>query len=217
VISSAITKLYSWEPEGGTLIDHIIASLKISLGGFVLAACVGIPLGLLMGWSKKVDAIVTPIFEVVRQIPPIAWIPLAILWFGIGDFAKSFIIWLASFVPCVINSYTGVKLVDPMFIDLAKTFGAKDRQIFFHVVLPASLPAILTGLRHGLSLSWMCLLASEMVGAKEGLGYLILLGMDMANIAMIIGGMLVIGIVGGLTSTILIYLLERILCPWKRR
>jgi NitT/TauT family transport system permease protein len=214
VVRSAFMKLYSWGPEGGTLIDHAISSLTIALGGFFLAASIGVPLGLLMGWYKKIDAIVSPIFEVGRQIPPIAWIPLAILWFGIGVPAKSFIIWLAAFVPCIINSYTGIKLTDPTLIDLAKTFGATDRQIFFNIAIPSSLPAVFTGLKLAVIASWMTLVAAELLAATAGLGYMIEMSRRLCRPDLIIVGMATIGLIGAVLTSFLDNL-EKRLCPWR--
>jgi ABC-type nitrate/sulfonate/bicarbonate transport system permease component len=215
VVITELIRIVNTPIRGLTLTEHIYWSAKRVILGFSVAVSLGIPLGLLMGWYKKIDAIVSPIFEVARQIPPLAWIPLAIIWFGIGVLAKSFIIWLCAFVPCVINSYVGIKLTDPTLINLAKTFGATDRQIFLHVALPSSLPMIFGGLRHSIGSAWVCLIASELVAANEGVGYLILLGMHMANPALCISGMLVIGTIGGLLAITLRYL-ERMLCPWRR-
>jgi NitT/TauT family transport system permease protein/sulfonate transport system permease protein len=215
---AVITELFyiANTPVGGLrLIEHIYWSVRRIMLAFILAASIGVPLGLLMGWYEKIDAIVSPIFKILRPIPPIAWIPLAILWFGIGEIPKVFIIFVGAIVPCITNSYTGIKLTDPTLVDLAKTYEATDRQIFFNIAIPSSLPMIFAGLRHSIGLAWMCLIAAELVAAKEGLGYLILLGMDTANPAMIISGMLIIGCIGGILSVTLRYLEGR-LCPWRR-
>ena len=203
-------------PIGGrSLFMHLWFSIKRVLTAFITAVVIGVPLGLFMGWNKKVDAIVKPVFELLKPIPPIAWIPLAILWFGIGETPKVFICFVGSFVPCVVNSYTGMRYVDPLLIDMTKTFGATRRQQFIDVGLPASLTAVFAGLQNALSLGWMCVLAAELVGAREGVGYIITLGMDTANPAMIIVGMLIIGAVGAAIAVI-VRRIERIVCPWKR-
>jgi len=215
---AVITELFriANTPVGGLrLIEHIYWSVRRIILAFILAASIGVPLGLLMGWYKKIDAIVSPIFRIIRPIPPIAWIPLAILWFGIGETPKVFVIFIGAIVPCIVNSYAGIKLTDTTLIDMAKTYEATDRQIFFNIAIPSSLPMIFAGLRHSIGLAWMCLIAAELIAAKEGLGYLILLGMDASNPAMSISGMLVIGFIGGLLSVALRYL-ERRLCPWRR-
>lgn len=208
--------LMLFEPIGRTsLYGHIWASLVRVLSAFGVAIITGIPLGLLMGWNKKFEAIVRPIFEMFRPIPPIAWIPLAILWFGIDETPKIFICFIGAFVPVVMNAYTGVRFTDPMLLDAARMLGGNPRQLFLEVAVPSALPAIFAGLQNGLSLGWMCVLAAEMVGAQEGIGYLILLGMDMSNPAMIITGMLLIGAIGAAIAVLLRYAEKRI-CPWKR-
>lgn len=204
------------EPVGKTSLGgHIWASMSRVLTAFAMAVVIGIPMGLLMGWNKKVEAIIKPIFEVFRPIPPIAWIPLAILWFGIDETPKVFICFIGAFIPAVMNAYTGIRFTEPLLLDAARSQGANSRQLFTDVAVPSALPAIFAGLQNGLSLSWMCVLAAEMVGAEDGVGYLILLGMDMSNPAMIITGMLIIGAVGALIAVCLRYV-ERWVCPWKR-
>ena len=204
------------EPVGqNTLFGHIWASMFRVLTAFFIAVATGIPLGLFMGWNRRVDAIVKPIFEIFRPIPPIAWIPLAILWFGIDETPKVFICFIGAFVPVVMNSYTGIRFTEPILLDAVRMLGASRRQLFMEVALPSSLGAIFAGLQNGLSLSWMCVLAAELVGAREGVGYLILLGMDMNNPALIITGMLTIGAVGAIIA-ICLRLAEKRICPWKR-
>jgi NitT/TauT family transport system permease protein/sulfonate transport system permease protein len=205
-----------FEPIGRTtLYGHIWASMMRVLSAFAIAVFIGIPLGLLMGWNRKFEAVVKPIFEIFRPIPPIAWIPLAILWFGIDETPKIFICFIGAFVPAVMNAYTGIRFTEPMLLDAARMLGGNPRQLFTEVAVPSAMPAIFAGLQNGLSLSWMCVLAAEMVGAQEGVGYLILLGMDMSNPAMIITGMLLIGAIGAAIAVLLRYA-ERRICPWKR-
>ena len=214
-VLSQLYKMLS-EPVGqNTLFGHVWASMFRVLTAFFIAVVIGIPLGLFMGWNKKVDAIVKPIFEIFRPIPPIAWIPLAILWFGIEEAPKVFICFIGAFVPVVMNAYTGIRFTEPILLDAVRMLGATRRQLFLEVALPSSLPAIFAGLQNGLSLSWMCVLAAELVGAREGVGYLILLGMDMNNPAMILSGMMTIGAVGALIAVGLRYA-EKKICPWKR-
>lgn len=196
-----------------TLFDHIWASIQRVLIGFLAASALGVTLGLCMGWSKKIQAFVGPVFELLRPIPPIAWIPVVILWFGIGEEPKVFIVFVGAFVPVVINTFTGVKMLDPLFISAAKAFGATQRQMISEVVLPGVMPPVFAGLKNGLSNSWMCVLAAEMVGARLGVGYLIINGMDSGNIAQIICCMIIIGVVGAFISVGLSFL-ERRVCPW---
>ena len=208
--------LMLFEPIGRTsLYGHIWASLVRVLSAFGVATITGIPLGLFMGWNKKFEAVVKPIFEIFRPIPPIAWIPLAILWFGIDETPKIFICFIGAFVPAVMNAYTGIRFTEPILLDAARMLGGNPRQLFTEVAIPSALPAIFAGLQNGLSSAWMCVLAAELVGAQQGVGYLILLGMELSNPAMIITGMLLIGAIGAGIAALLRYLEKRI-CPWKR-
>lgn len=198
-----------------TLLGHAYWSLRRVLIAFVVAVAMGIPLGLIMGWSRKAEAIIKPIFEIFRPIPPIAWIPLAILWFGIGETPKVFICWVGAFVPSVMNAYTGIRFTDPLLLNAARTLGANDRQLFFEVAVPSALPAIFAGVQNGLSLSWMCVLAAELVGGREGVGFLILQGMEVMKSSMVIAGMITIGLIGATISTIL-RRMEKVIAPWLR-
>ncbi len=215
VLTTFIAKLTSRAPDGATLGAHFRASLTLALTGYVSAVCVGVPLGLTMGWFRRIDEMVKPIFEMIRPIPPIAWIPLAILWLGIGLPAKAFIIWLSAFVPSVINSYAGIKLTEPVLISVSRTFGASNWETFLRVGVPSALPMVFTGLRLSLSSAWMTLVAAEMLAATEGLGYMIQMGRTLARPDVIIVGMLTIGCTGAAMG----FLLEKLegkLAPWRR-
>jgi len=215
VLTTFWIKLSNRAPDGATLGAHFKTSLTLALTGYILAVIIGVPLGLLMGWYKKVDDFVKPVFEIMRPIPPIAWIPLAILWFGIGLPAKAFIIWLSAFVPSVINSYAGIKLTDPVLINVARTFGATNWETFLKVGVPSALPMVFTGLRLSLSSAWMTLVAAELLAATEGLGYMIQMGRTLARPDIIIVGMLTIGF----TGAVMAYVLEKFegkLAPWRR-
>jgi len=183
--------------------EHVIMSVIRAMTGFIVAAAVGIPLGILMGWYKSIEALIDPIFELIRPIPPIAWIPLAILWFGIGLSSKVFIIWLGAFIPCLINSYVGVKTVDPTLIRAAKTLGANDRQIFLTIAIPYALPTIIGGLRIAVGSAWMCLVAAELIGADIGLGFLSMHGMQWLRPDITILAMVLIGFLGFLFDSII--------------
>ncbi|MEI6127920.1 MAG: ABC transporter permease, partial [Pseudomonadota bacterium] len=164
-ILSAVKDLFmSGLPQGKTLSLHCLYSLLRVGIGFVLAAALGIPLGILCGWSKFLRELFTPVIETIRPIPPLAWIPLAILWFGIGLQSASFIIFLGCLFPIILSTISGVLSVDAIFINAAKTLGATERQIFLKILLPGAMPSIYTGLRIGLGIGWMTLVAAEFTG-----------------------------------------------------
>lgn len=216
VLKSFIEKLTKKAPDGGTLSQHIFASLKVALTGYTLGAIVGIPLGICMAWYRRLDLFATPLFDLIRPVPTIAWIPLMILWFGIGLGAKSAIIFVSAFVPCVINAYAGIKQTKAVHLWVGQTFGASKTKLLFTVAIPTSLPLIFTGLRISLGTAWMTLCAAEMLAANKGLGYMIQMNRAIARADLIIVGMLTIGAIGTLFTWGLDKL-EKILVKGGRR
>ncbi len=200
---------------GKDLIGHIWASTQRILAGFAIGAVLATPLGLFMALNRYVNAIVKPVFDLIKPMPPIAWISIAILWFGIGEPSKIFIIVVGTFVPCLLNAYNGVRLIEPQLYDVVRMLGGNRRDEILHVCFPAAFPAIFAGLQISLSCAWTCVLAAELVSARSGLGFIILLGMTQSKPALIVGGMVVIAVVAWLT-TLLVTGLEKVLCPWKR-
>jgi ABC-type nitrate/sulfonate/bicarbonate transport system permease component len=200
---------------GLTIWGHIWASTQRIFIGFVLASLIAIPLGLFMALNPYVDAIVKPVFDIFKPMPPIAWISIAILWFGIGEPSKIFIIVIGTFVPCLLNAYNGIRLIDPEMYDVIKVLGGKRWNEIIQVSFPASFPAIFAGLQISLSSAWTCVLAAELVASRSGLGFIIVQGMKISDTSMVIGGMIIIAIVAWLTS-LLVMGLEKLLCPWKR-
>ena len=196
VIKLFIYKLNHTQPDGGLILVHALVSLQEALIGYVLALVIGIPLGLAMGWFKPIDGLIRPLFEMLRPIPPVAWIPLTIFWFGIGMSGKVFIIFLAGLVPVVINSYTGVRMTNPVYIRMARTYGATKWRIFIDVCVPSALPMVFGGLQVALSVSWMTLVAAELIAADSGLGFFITMGQRLLMPDMIILGILMIGLTG---------------------
>lgn len=200
---------------GLTLWGHIWASLSRVLIGWSIASALAIPLGLFMALNDTVRAIAKPLFDLIKPMPPIAWISIAILWLGIGEVSKIFIIMIGTFVPCLLNAYNGVRLVDPQLYDVIRSLGGNRRDEIFQICFPAALPAIFAGLQISLSLAWMCVLAAELVSARSGLGFLIISGMNSSKPAVILAGMVVIAFIAWLTSLLMSYL-EKVICPWKR-
>lgn len=195
-------------PAGNTLLMHCLYSLLRVACGFLLAVLIGIPLGILCGWSRVLRDILTPVVETIRPIPPLAWIPLAILWFGIGLKSAAFIIFLGCLFPILLSTISGVLSVDKILINAARTLGADDRQIFTKVLLPGATPAIYTGLRIGLGIGWMTLVAAEFTGVKSGygLGYMIMTARDIQRPDLVLAGMAVIGLAGFLLDCGLRYM-----------
>lgn len=203
VIALFFDKLVNPNPDGAVLYIHALASLGLALTGFVVAVVIGVPLGLFMGWYPGVNITARPLFDAIRPIPPIAWIPIAILWLGIGTIAKAFIIFLAAFVPCVINSYTGIRLTNPVLIRVSQIYGASNWETFIKIGVPSAIPMIFTGMKLSLNAAWTTLVAAELLAASQGLGYMIQLGRRLARPDVIIVGMLTIGFLGALLSWIL--------------
>lgn len=213
VIQMLITSFF--KPIGKEVIfGHLLVSLRRVLVGFSVASVLGVVLGLAMGTSKWAEAIFKPIFELLRPIPPIAWISLVILFFGIGEVSKYILCGIGAFTNVTLNAYTGAQNVDPQLIGCARMLGTSERGIFFRVVLPSCTPQIFAGMQVALSTSWMAVLAAEMVGAQEGCGWMIQRGSDTLNITLVMVGMIVIGFVGMLLATIM-RVIERRLCSWN--
>ena len=140
---------------------HVLHSAKLVLMGFVVAVATGVPLGLAMGWSRRTEALVNPTFLLIRPIPPLAWIPLAIVWLGLGDAAKVLVIWFAAFVPSVINSYAGVRSLEAHVVEAARMLGVSRAMMVREVLIPSAAPHIFTGLRLSLQACWTTLIAGE--------------------------------------------------------
>lgn len=203
VAQAFIRKLTVKTPDGGTLATHLAASLKVALYGYLLGIGIGVPLGILMGWFRKVDLIVKPIFDLVRPIPPVGWIPLMILWLGIGMRAKATVIFVSAVTPSIINAYTGIKQTNSVHIWVARTFGAKSLGTLIKVGIPSALPMIFAGLKVSLGASWMALVAAEMLASTEGLGYMIQMNRMVGKADNIMVGMITIGLVGAMLTWIL--------------
>ena len=193
-------------PEGSSLISHILASLKIALGGYFVGVLIGVPLGIGMAWNEKFEMFAKPLFDIIRPIPALAWIPLMILWLGIGYSSKVGIIFFAAFISATVNTYAGIKSTNQVHLWVARTFGATRRQMLFKIAIPTALPSIFTGLRLALGSSWVALVAAEMLAATQGLGYMIQVARLLGRPDVIIVGMVTIGVIGFILS----YGLERL-------
>ena len=200
--------------KSGDLLRHIGISMLRVLGGFGIAALLGLGLGIAIGLSRTLDRWTDLIIQVVKPIPPIAWIPLAILWFGIGEQSKVYIIFLGAFFPIIINTIDGIRQTDGKFVELARILAVPRLKFVRQVVLPGALPAIMTGLRVGLMVAWMCVVAAELIAASSGIGYLIMDARQLSQSDVVLVGMVSIGVVGKLMDS-LIKRLEKRLINWK--
>lgn len=188
---------------GFTLQEHLLSSLMRFGLGFGLAALIAIPLGLMMGWFAWLDDIVSPLFEAVRFVAPIAWVPFAALWFGTGIGGPTLIIFSGAFPPCLINAYRGAKQAETRHIEAARMLGVSNFKMITEVLLPSSIPSIVAGLRVSAGLGWQSLVGAELIVASSGIGYLMTKGQSSINTPIVMSGMLAIGVVGVVIDVIL--------------
>ncbi|MEV4469122.1 ABC transporter permease [Nonomuraea salmonea] len=200
----------------GTLTSDVLASLRRVFIGFALGTVLAIPIGFLMGWYATARALIEPYVQFFRTIPPLAIIPLAILLMGIGETPKVFVIFLAAFLSSVVSTFQGVLDVDKTLINAARVLGASDRTIFVKVVVPASTPFIIVGMRIGLGAAWGTLVAAELIAAQEGLGYRMQQAQLYYDLPTIFVGLISIGVLG-LVMDRLLLLAERRLTGWQER
>jgi NitT/TauT family transport system permease protein len=188
----------------GLLLKHVVASLFRVTCGYLLAAALAIAVGMLMGWFATAHAFLNPLVQGLRPISPIAWIPLAILWFGVGDLSPIFLIFLSSFFPMVVGTAAGVMTIDGKYLRAARNFEITGFRLFRAVVLPAALPQIVTGMRIGLGVAWLVVVAAEMIAVNSGLGYLIIDSRNAGNrYDLVVAGMFTIGVVGFLLDSLM--------------
>jgi NitT/TauT family transport system permease protein len=188
----------------GTLWEHIGASLFRVGSGFGLAVIVGVPLGLWMGWVKGAYVTLNPLFQMLRPISPIAWIPIAILWFGVGNLSPIFLIFISSVFPMVVQTVAGVHTIEKRYLRAAANFGVSRATLFRQVVIPAVLPQIIVGMRIGLGVAWLVVVAAEMIALRSGLGYLIIDSRNAGNrYDLVIAGMIIIGLIGLLLDRVM--------------
>jgi len=216
VLQSLIKIIIEGDSFNYTIFDHLFASLWRVLIGFYVAFIVALPLGLIMGLSKKVEWMISPIMEIFRPIPPFAWIPFALVFFGLGLFSQAFIIFIGAFFPLLTNTVQGVKNTSSILVDVAKTLGADKFDIILHIILPFTLPFILVGVRVSLGVGWMCVIAAELVGLNKplGLGYLIQYSAQFGNFALTFSTMLVTGLIGYILNNS-VKLIENYTSHWR--
>lgn len=204
-----------WELiKSGDMLRHIGVSILRVLEGYAIAALLGLALGIAIGLSRTLDRITDLVIQVIKPIPPIAWIPLAILWFGIGEASKVYIIFMGAIFPVLINTIDGIRQTDSKLVEVAKILAIPRTKFVWQVILPGALPAIMTGLRVGLMVAWICVVAAELIAASSGLGYLIMDARQLSQSDVVIVGMITIGVIGKLMDST-IRRLEQRLIRWK--
>ncbi len=216
VVKLFFYKLTNTKPDGLMLHMHAWISIQEAFTGYFFALLVGIPLGLAMGWFKSVEGLANPIFQLIRPIPPIAWIPLTIYWFGIGLTGKVFIIWIGGIVPCVINSYVGVRMTNPVLLQMGRLYGASNWQLFRTICIPSALPMVFGALQIALAWCWMNLVGAELLAANGGLGFLIQIGRKLGRPDLVVLGMVTVAATGVIIG-IIIDMVEKKLMAGVRR
>ncbi len=202
--------------KSGRLFESSVASLFRVTWGFYLAAATAIPLGLFLGRKRLFRHMLNPLIQFLRPISPLAWIPIALMWFGIGDRPAIFLIFLASFFPLVVSTISSVLNIRTTYLRVAENFGLKGISLYTRVILPAALPEIITAIRITLGTAWLVIVAAEMIAVKSGLGYLIIDARNSLRMDMVVAGMIVIGVIG-LVLDFLVRLLERLpSIEWSR-
>jgi NitT/TauT family transport system permease protein len=200
----------SAQAYSGAFLAHFWASLKRVAGGFALGAGLAIPLGIVLGHNRRLAVYVEPTLQLTRSIPGICWLPLALIWFGIGTPASIFLISLGSFYAVLISTVQGVKYVDPILIRASRSLGASERSILYTVILPAAFPAILSGLRIGLAYSWIYMVLGEFTGVNLGLGATLLQSRETLNTELIMALMIIIGLLGVLTDWPMLLVMRKV-------
>jgi taurine transport system permease protein len=210
-VSGELVKLLN----DGTLITYALVSARRVLTGFAFSAVFGIALGILLGTTRPLRWLVQPVISIIRPLPSLAWIPLSLLWLGIGEEQKYAIVFMGTLAPLVVYVTDATLRVDPLYVRAAQNLGASRIAVMWEVILPAALPSIVSALKVTLALAWTCIVSAEMVGAKDGLGYLIWNAKDWSNVPQVICGMLAI------SATVLVLdtavrVVEHRLIPWQR-
>jgi ABC-type nitrate/sulfonate/bicarbonate transport system permease component len=203
VFNTFIYKLSNKNPDGNTLIFHTLISLRTALIGYLMALFIGVPLGIVMAWYKPVDLFARPLFDLLKPIPGVAWVPLMIILLGIGVMSKATVIFISAIVPCVLNAYSGIKQTKDVHLWVARTFGASNLQMLFKIAIPTSLPFVVTGARVAIGASWVTIVAAELLASYAGLGFMIQQSRGLYRPDIIIVGMLTIGLCGAFLTFLL--------------
>lgn len=198
----------------GELLQHMVVSGARVLQGFAVAAVLALSLGILMGLVRPLNRLADLLIQILKPIPPIAWIPMSILWFGIGEQAKIFIIFLGAFFPILVSTLDAIRQTDARYVELARVLEVPRLLFIREVMIPGALPQIMSGLRLGVTMSWMCVVAAELIAASSGIGFLIMDGRVMSNASVVLAGMITLGVLGKLTDDALRFA-ERRMVRWR--
>jgi NitT/TauT family transport system permease protein len=183
--------------QHGLLFKYVVASLFRVTWGFTLAVILAVPLGLIIGWNRRADMALNPLLQILRPISPLAWIPLAILWFGVGDFAAIFLIFLGCFFPLLLTAINAVRSIPAVYINAGRNFGLSTPALVFRVLFPAVVPQLIIGMRITLGVGWLVVVAAEMIAVSSGLGFLIVDARNAGNrYDLVVAGMVIIGLIG---------------------
>jgi NitT/TauT family transport system permease protein len=201
----------------GTLLLDIEASLIHFAIGLGMALAVGIPLGIMMGWNRRMDAFIDPLVELLRPIPPLAWIPFAIIWFGLTAFSAGFIIFVGAVFPIIINTYSGFRGVPRVFVEAAKMLGCtKDRDLIRYIAFPAALPSVAAGIRIATGVGWMCLVAAELFGVSNfGLGQKLWFFYNLHQMDSVVVYMIILGLIGLAFDMVFRFYVDRYFLRWQ--
>lgn len=199
---------------GQMLLGDIAISLTRVVVGFIAAVVIGVPIGLLMARINIVFRVIDPFLQFIRPVPPLAYIPLLVVWFGIGELPKILLIFIGTVPVIIIGTMSGVKATPRLRISVAKTLGATEGQIFRYVIFPSALPEIFTAMRVGIGVAWTCLVAAEMIAASEGLGWLVQFAGQALQVSIVIAGIIVIGTLG-YAMELIIRVFEHFVLPWR--
>ncbi len=183
--------------QHGLIVKYVVASLFRVTWGFLLAALLAVPLGLTIGWYRRAEMAFNPIIQILRPISPLAWIPIAILWFGVGDLAAISLIFIGSFLPLLLTAMSAVRNIPSVYVNAGRNFGLSPARLFLRVLYPAVMPQLLIGLRITLGVAWLVVVAAEMIAVNSGLGFLIIDARNAGNrYDLVVAGMVMIGIIG---------------------
>lgn len=181
----------------GLLLKYVVASLFRVTWGFVLAALLAIPMGLAIGWYRRAEMAFNPIIQILRPISPLAWIPIAILWFGVGDLAALFLIFVGCFLPLLLTAINAAQSIPSVYVNAGRNFGLSTVGLLYGVLFPAAMPQLIIGLRITLGVAWLVVVAAEMIAVNSGLGFLIIDARNAGNrYDLVVAGMVMIGLIG---------------------